>query len=161
MSSKVGQPGTHDGPPLAAARSQDPYVAVDEGYDVEEKGAGWLFFAATMLGLAGAFSTIDGIVALSKSSFYVAGARYVFGDLRTWGWIVLLVGIVEICASFAVLGRVQWARWFGIVAASLGALAQFGFMQSYPFWSLTILTLCILTVYALAAYGGRPDNAQT
>ena len=161
MSSTVGKPGTHDGPPLTAAQSGEPYAVADEAYDGYERGAGWLFFAGTMLGLAGLFSTIDGIVALSKSSFYVSGARYVFSDLHTWGWIVLIVGIIEICASVAILGRAQWARWFGIVVASLGALAQFAFMQSYPFWSITVLTLCILTVYALAAYGGRPGSSRT
>jgi hypothetical protein len=161
MSSTVGKPGTHDGPPLTAAQSGEPYPVVDEAYEGYERGTGWLFFAGTMLGLAGLFSTIDGIVALSKSSFYVADARYVFGDLRAWGWIVLAVGVVEICASFAILGRAQWARWFGIVVASLGALAQFAFMQSYPFWSITVLTMCILTVYGLAAHGGRPEGAQT
>jgi len=143
-------------PKTAATVRADPYAA-DEYY-VDDEGAGWLFFAATMLGLAGLFNTLDGIVALSKSSFYVADARYVFSDLHTWGWIVLLVGIIEICASFAIIGRAQWARWFGIVVASLGALAQFAFMQSYPFWSLTALTLCILTVYGLAAHGGRTES---
>jgi hypothetical protein len=159
VSSRLEEPKTHNGPTHAATATADPYAA--NGYYVEEEGAGWLFFAATMLGLAGLFSTIDGIVALSKSTFYVADARYVFSDLHTWGWIVLFVGIIEICASFAILVRSQWARWFGIVVASLGALAQFAFMQSYPFWSLTALTLCILTVYGLAAHGGRPESSKT
>jgi hypothetical protein len=161
MSSTVGTPGTQDGPPLAVAQSGEPDAVVDGTYEESERGAGWLFFSGTMLGLAGFFSTIDGIMALSKSSFYVADARYVFSDLRTWGWIVLAVGVVEILASVAILGRARWARWFGIVVASLGALAQFAFMQSYPFWSITVLTLCILTVYGLAAYGGRTGSAQT
>jgi hypothetical protein len=161
MSSTVGRPGTQDGPPLAVAQSGEPDAVVGGTHDGYERGSGWLFFAGTMIGLAGLFSTIDGIVALSKSSFYVADARYVFGDLRTWGWIVLAVGVLEICASFAILGRAQWARWFGIAIASLGALAQFAFMQSYPFWSLTVLTACVLAVYGLAVYGGQPGSTQT
>jgi hypothetical protein len=159
MSSRLEEPKTHNGPTSAATQTTDPYAA-DEYY-VDEEGAGWLIFAGTMLGLAGLFSTIDGIVALSKSSFYAAGARYVFSDLHTWGWIVLAVGVVELCASVAILGRAQWARWFGIVVASLGALAQFAFMQSYPFWSITVLTFCILTVYGLAAHGGRTESGKT
>jgi hypothetical protein len=125
---------------------------------VDDRGSGWLVFASMVLGIVGIFNVIDGIVALSKSKFYVAGAVFVFSDLRTWGWIVLIVGIVEILAAFALLGRAQWARWFGIVMASLGALAQFGFMQSYPFWSLTILTMCIFVIYGLAVYGGRTTS---
>lgn len=156
MSSTVGSPGTQDGPPLTVAQSGQPYAGVEY-----ERGSGWLFFAGTMIGLAGLFSLLDGIEALSKSSFYVADARYVFGDLRTWGWIVLALGVLEICASFAILGRAQWARWFGIAIASLGALAQFAFMQSYPFWSLTVLTACVLAIYGLAVHGGRPETTQT
>ena len=121
----------------------------------DERGAGWLVFAATVLGIAGIFNVIDGIMALSKSSFYVAGARYIFSDLRTWGWIVLILGILQILAAFAILGRAQWARWFGIVIAALGAIGQFGFMQAYPFWSITIIAVCIFVVYGLAQYGGR------
>jgi hypothetical protein len=161
MSSTVGRPGTQDGPPLAVTQSGKPDAVVDGTYDEYGRGSGWLFFAGTMIGLAGFFSTIDGIVALSKSSFYVADARYVFGDLRTWGWIVLALGVLELCASVAVLGRAQWARWFGIAIASLGALGQFAFMQSYPFWSLTVLTACLLAIYGLAVYGGRPEATQT
>jgi hypothetical protein len=160
MSSTLETPKPQDTAAFTAAQNGEPYAVADEGYEEYEKGAGWLFFAATMLGLAGLFSTIDGIVALSKSSFYVADARYVFSDLRTWGWIVLLVGIVEILASFAVLVRAQWALWFGIVVASLGALAQFAFMQAYPFWSLTVMTGCILAVYGLVVYGGRPRGTH-
>jgi hypothetical protein len=159
MSSRLEEPKTHNGPTYAVTEPAEPYEA--DGYYGDEEGAGWLIFAASMLGLAGLFSTIDGIVALSKSTFYVADARYVFSDLHTWGWIVLAVGVVELCASVAILGRAQWARWLGIVVASLGALAQFAFMQSYPFWSLTALTLCILTVYGLAAHGGRPESSKT
>jgi hypothetical protein len=54
-------------------------------------GDGWIQYAALLLGLAGIFNLIDGIVALTRSKFYVAGARYVFSDLRTWGWIVLVL----------------------------------------------------------------------
>jgi len=132
-------------------------VATYEAAD--DRGSGWLVFAASVLGIAGIFNVIDGIVALAKSKFYVAGAVFVFSDLRTWGWIVLVIGIVEILAAFAILGRSQWARWFGIVMATLGALAQFSFMQSYPWWSLTILTMCVFVIYGLAVYGGRTASS--
>jgi hypothetical protein len=108
----------------------------------------------------GTFSVIDGTVALSKSSSYVASARCVFSDLRTCGWIVSAVGAVELLAAFAILGRAQWARWFGMVMASLGALAQFAFMQSYPWWSLTVLAMCIFVVYGLAVYGAHQPVAE-
>ena len=120
-----------------------------------EDGLGWLLFAASMLGLGGVFAVIDGIVALSKSKFFVADATYVFSDLRTWGWITLVVGIVALFASFAIMSGSEWARWFGIVVAGLYAIDQLLFVQAYPFWSLAMFSLSVLTIYALAVYGGK------
>jgi hypothetical protein len=107
-------------------------VTQDDAYEFDaEKGFGWLLFAATMLGLAGVLSIIDGIMALSQSKFYVANAHYVFSGSG-------------------------FARWFGIFAASLNLIAHFGAIQGYPFWSLIVITLDILVIYALAVYGGKP-----
>jgi hypothetical protein len=128
-------------------------VANQGSKDIE--GAGWLLFAATVLGLAGIFSVIDGIVALARSRFYVANATYVFSDLRTWGWITLLVGVLLILAAGGVLAGSQWSRWFGIFAASLSAIDQFMFIQAYPFWSFMLFVCAVLVIYALSAYGGR------
>jgi hypothetical protein len=119
------------------------------------EGYGWLVFAASMLGLAGILSIVDGIVALSKSRFYAANATYVFSDLRTWGWITLALGVVLILAATGVLSGSSFARWFGIFAAGLNAIGLFAFMQSYPFWSLAVFALDVLVIYALARYGGK------
>jgi len=133
-------------------------VSVSSTYEDEDRGSGWLVFAATMLGLAGIFAIIDGIVALSKSRFYTAGATYVFSDLRTWGWITLIIGVLAILAAGGVLSGSQWSRWFGIIVAAVVAIEQFAFIQAYPFWSLVIFSCCVLVIYGLSAYGGRPDD---
>jgi len=131
-------------------------VTQDDAYEFdEERGFGWLLFAATMLGLAGVLTIFDGIAALSKSKFYAANAHYVFSDLRTWGWILLVVGVLLIVAAMGVFQGSGFARWFGIFGASLNLLAHFGAIQSYPFWSLIVITLDILVIYALAVYGGK------
>jgi hypothetical protein len=124
-------------------------------YDLEDKGAGWIVFAAIMLGLAGIIGMIDGIVAISKSSFYVADARYVFSGPTTWGWVMLIVGAVTVFAAFRIFRGAQWARWFGIVIAGLQAIAQLLTIQVYPFWSLCVFALDILVIYGLATYGTR------
>lgn len=129
-----------------------------ESYEYE-RGEGWLVFAATMLGLAGIMSVIDGIVALSRSKFYAPTATYVFSDLRTWGWIALAVGALLIVSAGGALAGSQFARWFGIFAAGLSAIAQFSMMQAYPFWSLIIFACDVLVIYALATYGGKRDTA--
>ena len=118
-------------------------------------GSGWLTFAASMLGLVGILSVIDGIVALSKSRFYVADATYVFSDLRTWGWITLIIGAIAILAAGGILAGSQWARWFGMFAAGLNAIGLFSFAPGYPLWTLIIFACDVLVIYALAVYGGR------
>jgi hypothetical protein len=121
----------------------------------EDKAVGWLVFAASMLGLAGFLSIIDGIMALSRSRFFVANATYTFSDLRTWGWITLIIGVLLIVAAMGVLSGSSFARWFGIFAAGLNALGFFASVQAYPFWALMVFAIDILVIYALATYGGQ------
>ena len=127
-------------------------------YEEEERGYGWLVFAASMLGVAGIFCLIDGVMALSKSKFYTANAVYVFSDLRTWGWIVLAVGALAVVAAMGTLSGSQFSRWFGMVAAGLNAVAQFMFIQAYPWWSLVVFACDVLVIYALAVYGGKRET---
>ena len=130
-------------------------AGISRGGAGQAAGAGWILFAALMLGCAGALNIIDGIIALTNSKFFVGDAEYVFSDLRTWGWFMLIVGALLIVAAMGVFSGSGFARWFGIFAASLALIAHFGAIQSYPFWSLIIITLDILVIYALAVYGGR------
>jgi len=133
-------------------------VTRDDAYEFDdERGFGWLLFAATMLGLAGVLSIIDGIVALSRGKLYTANTSYVFTDLRTWGWITLIIGVLLIGAARGVFSGSGLARWFGIFAAAVNAIGFFGSptAQQYPFWSLIIFALDVLVIYALAVYGGK------
>jgi len=135
------------------AASYDAPRAGMDSYDVA--GSGWLTFAATLLGLAGAFNIIDGIVALSKSKFFTANATYVFSDLRGWGWILLILGILQLVAAFTLWGGSELARWFGIIAASLNAIGQLLFIPAVPFWSLAMFSIDVLIIYGLVAYAGK------
>jgi hypothetical protein len=135
-----------------AAASRYDYA---ETYGDERDSEGWLAFAAVMLGFAGFFGFLNGLVAVAKSSFYIAGAQYVFSDLNTWGWILMVVGGLAIAASFGVLATAQWARWTGVTAAGLQALAQLLMIQAYPFWSLCVFAADLLVIYALTVHGGR------
>jgi hypothetical protein len=132
------------------ARGSDGWTS---GYD--DRAAGWMVFAIAMLAFAGTLNVFDGIVALAKSSFFVADARYVFSDLNTWGWIILVLGVVQLLAALALAGGSQWARWFGIGVAGVNAIAQLGLVQAYPWWALAVFTVDILVIYALAVYGSR------
>src|SRR5881392_1912919 len=98
----------------------------------EPAGVGWIVFAAVMLGFTGVWNLFDGIAAISSAHVFVANANYVFSDLNTWGWIVLVLGVVQLAAAFWLLSGSEFARWFGVASASVNAIAQLAFAPAYP-----------------------------
>lgn len=125
-----------------------------------EKGIGWMVFAWIMLLTAGVLNIIDGIVALGRTSFWTDyGAVYVYGDLRTWGWILLIWGIVLLIAAASVYRGGQFGRWLGITAAMINVFIQLLFIPAYPFWALFVMVLDVLVIYGLAVYGGQGEDA--
>ena len=128
---------------------QSTYVDVD-------RESGWMTFAGIVIMMVAILNIIDGIAAISASSFFVSDARYVFSDLNTWGWIMLGLGVLQVVVCLGLWAGNQLARWAGIVIVSLNAIAQLLFIPAYPFWSLSIFALDVLVLYGLAAHGGRP-----
>ena len=118
-------------------------------------GAGWILFASIVMIVGGIFAFLEGLAALlNGGSFYANVPNYPFGtNVTTWGWIVLIAGIIVFLAGFAVLRGALWARIVGITLASLSALANFFFIPFYPLWALTVITLDIFVIWALAAHG--------
>jgi hypothetical protein len=126
-------------------------------YETDAGGFGWVVFAASMLGLAALWNFFEGIAAISSAHVFVGNAHYVFSDLNTWGWIVLCLGVLQGIAALVVVTGSEWARWLGIVCASLNAIGQLMFAPAYPLWALAMFSIDILNLYALAVYGGaRP-----
>lgn len=137
----------------------------EERYDSmameEPRGSGWIMFASIMLAIAGVYNIVYGLVGHYRSVFYTANARYVFSDLRTWSWIILGFGIVQLIAAGSLASRAQWARWFAITIAALSMIANMMAIQAYPFWSLLFIGLDILVIYGLAAYGRRLQGMES
>jgi hypothetical protein len=123
------------------------------------RGAGWVAFSSVMLGIAGIFGIIDGLMAVYRSTFFAAGAVFAFSDLRTWGWITFGLGVLSLASGIAVAGGREWARWTGVTVAGLGALGQLLFAQAYPLWALMLMSLDVLVIYGLVVYGGRREAA--
>jgi hypothetical protein len=136
--------------PTAVGPQQSTYVDVDSG-------SGWITFAGVVIIMVAILNIIDGIAAISTSSFFANDARYVISDLNTWGWVMLGLGVLQMAVGFGVWAGNKLARWAGIVVVSLNAVAQLLFIPAYPFWSLSIFALDILVLYGLAAHGGRPS----
>jgi hypothetical protein len=143
------QPGGYDAP-TQPARSAD---ADPDGSYYE--GEGWVAFAGIMIAIVGVLNFIYGIAAISNSHFYIREASYIISDLNTWGWVLMITGIIQFCAAIAIFGHVEWGRWIGILTASVNAIIQLIFISAYPFGSLALFALDILIIYGLVAYGGR------
>jgi uncharacterized membrane protein HdeD (DUF308 family) len=123
-----------------------------------EKGSGWLLFASVMLIIAGVYNFIWGIGALAKDDLYVT--RLLFANLTFWGWVWLIVGVLQVIAGFGVLSKNQAARWFGIVMATISAIIAFFYIWAVPVWVLVIISLDVLVIYGLGAYGAREPGAM-
>jgi hypothetical protein len=122
-------------------------------YDIE--GGGWIAFAAVLLGLAGTFNILEGILAIANSRVYTGHQTFVFSNLNTWGWIVTILGVSMVVAAFALFSGSELARWFGIFVAGINAIGQLYYVPAYPFWSLAMFAVDILIIYGLATYAGR------
>jgi hypothetical protein len=140
---------------MATEAAPSRYGEASTGIADDDHGYGWLMFAGTMLMLLGTLNFIEGIAAVSKSHFFVGNAHYIFGDLKTWGWVVLLIGIAQGLIGVGIFFRNQFARWAGVAIAGLNAVAQLLFIPAYPFWALSLFAVDVLVIYGLVAYGAR------
>ena len=122
------------------------------GYDL-------VVFAWVLLLMLGVFNLIDGIAAVARSHVFTGNAHYVFGDLKTWGWIVLIIGGLQVLAALGIMTGNQAARWLGVGLISLDAIAQMMFIPAYPIWALLIIAGDVAALYGLVVYGGRPAAA--
>jgi len=123
------------------------------------EGHGLILFAVVLLLVIGFFNLIDGIAAIANSHVFIANAHYVFGDLRAWGWITLIAGALQLLAAAGVLAGNQLARWFAVAVVGLNAINQMFFIPAYPFWSLTIIAIDVVALWALCVYGSRDNLA--
>ncbi len=128
-----------------------------------QRGEGWLLYSSIILLIVGTLNLFQGLALISKDQILVTdsdASTVVIGNVSAWGWVILIVGFIEIVASFGVLVRVQWARWFAIFVASLAVIAQFPvFFGPHPLWSFTVMLLAIFVIYGLATYGGRDSRS--
>ena len=115
---------------------------------------GWVYFAAFMVLLAGIFQLVSGFAALLSPDYYrVVNGSLLVLDLTTWGWIHMLLGIALLCAGTALFSGKTWARVVAIILALLNLLAQFAFLSEYPIWSIIIIVVDVLVIYALTVHG--------
>lgn len=127
----------------------------------EQQGSGWILFAGIMLLIAGVLNIVYGIAAIDNAQFYAGHTEFVISSLKTWGWVTLFLGIIEVLAAFSIWRGGAFGAVFGIFAASISAIGALLSIPAYPFLSLAIFAIDILVIYGLAAYGAQGRQTTT
>jgi len=127
----------------------------------EVRGLGRAIFAAVLLMIGGTLNIIYGIAAIGNSSFFVHDTHYVFGSLKSWGWITLIIGVAELIASLSLFAGQAFGRYFGIAVGGLAALGALLELPAYPLWSLAVFALSLWIIHGLAIYQVPEDMAET
>jgi hypothetical protein len=126
------------------------------------RGAGRAAFAAILLLIAGTLNVIYGIAAIDDANFFTDQTRYVFEDLNTWGWITLILGVLQFTGGISLLGGGGYGRFIGIFAASIGAIgALLSVGGAFPFWSLGVFAICLIVIHGLVVYGEEEPASPT
>jgi len=116
---------------------------------------GWVTFAAIMMLMVGTFQVINGFIAIFDPGYYLvtASGLAVTVDYTVWGWVHLALGALTVGAGLGVLAGQTWARVVGMIFAGVSLIVNLGFTAAYPVWSLTVMALDVLVIYALAVHG--------
>jgi hypothetical protein len=118
------------------------------------RGAGRALFAAVLLLIAGVLNIIYGFGALDDANIFVNDKRYIFTNLNTLGWVLIVLGLIQLTGGFSLLAGNVYGRVIGVIGASLGAIgALLSIGGSYPWWSLGIFVLCVYVLHGLLVYG--------
>jgi hypothetical protein len=124
-----------------------------------EERSGWVTFAGVLLLIAGVLNVIYGIAAIGDSRFFVADQKYILSNLHTWGWVTLVLGVLQFFAAFSLWSGGLYGRIVGITAAGLSAIAALLSIPAYPFWSLAIFALDIVIIHQIATRGTEGRRA--
>ena len=150
----AGIRSTAGGPPEPdAPRSGGRIKASTDGRHAA--GRGVLIFASVVLLVIGIVNLVGGIAAISGSQILIAGAHSVSGGLRAWGWVMAILGAVQLLAAAGVWAGSQLARWLAVAAVGLTAIGQMFFIPACPFWSLLIIAADAVALWGLCAHGSR------
>jgi hypothetical protein len=121
---------------------------------MDDRWNGWVGFAALMAMIMGMIDVIMGLVAVIRGEYYVIhGSQLIIFDTTTWGWISILLGVALVLIGMSLANGAGWARWVTIIAVAANLLTNLGWLgnSAYPLWSLTLVALQVIVLFALTA----------
>jgi hypothetical protein len=131
-------------------------------YDAPTGWTGWVAFASTMMVLLGTFQAVEGLVAIFDDGYYrvTQGGLVLSVDYTAWGWAHLLLGLLIVLAGIGVMAGNLAARTVAVILAGLSAIANVLFIEAYPLWSMIVITVDVLVIYALTVHGREMKSAR-
>jgi hypothetical protein len=118
------------------------------------RGAGRATFAAVLLLIAGTLNIIYGIGALDNANIFAGGQRYIFSDLNTMGWVLIVLGLIQLTGGVSLLAGNTYGRVIGVAGAGLGAIAALlSISGPNPWWSLGVFALCVYILHGILVLG--------
>jgi len=125
------------------------------------RGAGRTIFAAILLLMLGTINIIYGIGALDDANVFVNDTRYILTNLSTLGWVLIILGLIQLTGGFSLMAGNAYGRVIAIIGGSLGAIgALLSIGGAYPWWSLAVFALCIYVVHGIVVFG-EDERART
>ena len=113
-----------------------------------------MVFAAILLMLVGTINIIYGIGALDDANVFVNDTRFILTNLNTLGWVLIILGVIQLTAGFSLITGNTYGRVIGIIAGTFGALgALLSIGGNRPWWSLCVFALCVYVVYGIVVFG--------
>lgn len=126
------------------------------------RGTGRVVFAAILLLIAGTLNIIYGFGALDDANIFLNDTRFIFTNLNTLGWVLLVLGVIQLIGGFSLMAGNAFGRVIGIIGGSLGAIgALLSIGGAYPWWSLGVFVLCIYIVHGIIVYGEDEKAARS
>ena len=127
------------------------------------RGTGRVVFAAILLVLVGFINIIYGIGALDDANYFVNDTRFILSNLNTLGWVLIILGIIQLTGGFSLMAGNTYGRLLGIIGGTLGAIgALFSIGGSNPWWSLVVFALCVYVVHGIIVFGeDEPTTERT
>ncbi len=131
---------------------------MDRPREVSTTWTGWVGFASIMLTIIGAINFFEGLIAVIRGQYYVVhGDQLILFDTTKWGWLMMIFGVLLFFVGLGLASAQGWARWTAIILVTINLLANLGWLgnSGYPLWTLTVITLEIVVIYALTIRWGE------
>ncbi|MEV0337268.1 hypothetical protein [Nocardia sp. NPDC050717] len=120
--------------------------------------AGTSIGAGILLAVVGVLQILQGIAAVANDDLIVVGPEYTYQfDLTAWGWWHIIFGAIAVIVAIGLLAGQTWGRVSAMVIAALSIVANFLWLPYYPWWSILVIILDIVVIWAVATW--HPDRA--